>query len=635
LRLSFIYIVFIFSLSLNAQTSVNSDTIVINEVVIRGKISNPVPAGFKKTTVDTSLLKNYSLGTLAELLSGSSNIIIKSYGMGSSATPSFRGTGAGHTQLAWNSININHPMLGQADLSLIPAGLIDNVSIYHGGASMVLSNGGIGGLINIESKPEWKDETLIALNPGFGSFGQYSCLFQVKNGNKRFQTVTKAFLQSAENDFRYLNTEIGADPVWETRNNSQINQEGIIQELYYRKEKNIASARIWYQAANRNLPGTMLTASNNSGEKQSDESLRILLNYDYVKRNINYFATGAYLLSKLNYSNSLAGLDSKNRSESLILKYGMESRPGRIATLKVFLQEELNVVKTNNYEGNASRNTASLTASAESNSSNRLIAHLLLRETLDKIRLLLPDFSAGLQYSLSDKSEQYLKANISRNSRLPTMNDLFWVPGGNPELRNEYAFTYELTYETKLTFSDINFISDISLFRNNIKDMIQWYPGEYSFWTAGNIKSVVTAGVEASASLIYAVNNFSSRLNAAYSFTKAGSAGSDGKIEEQLIYIPKNHANISYRFGYKGIYSIWSANFTGRRYTTVDNSRYLPAYFLNNLSAGSTISLKSFLLDLNLKIDNLFGINYQTIAYHPMPGRYYSINLLIKKLITR
>jgi iron complex outermembrane receptor protein len=376
----------------------------------------------------------------------------------------------------------------------------------------------------------------------------------------------------------------------------------------------------------------MLTASNNSGEKQSDESLRILLNYDYVKRNINYFATGAYLMSRLNYTNRLADIDSRNRSESLILKYGMESRPGNIATVKFFLQEELNVVKTSNYDRNASRNTISLTASAESSRINRLLASFLLRETLDKDRFLLPDFSAGLQYSLSDKSEQYLKANISRNSKLPTMNDLFWVPGGNPDLKNEYAFTYELTYETKLSISNMNLISDISLFRNNIKDMIQWYPGEYSFWTAGNIKSVVTAGVESSASLIYAVNSFSSRLNAAYSFTKAES---DDKVGEQLIYIPKNHANISYRFGYKGVYTIWSANITGRRYTTVDNSRYLPGYFLNNFSAGSTISLKSFLLDLNLKIINLFGINYQTIAYHPMPGRYYSINLLMKKLITR
>ena len=92
--------------------------------------------------------------------------------MGGTATPSFRGTGASHTQIAWNGININHPMLGQSDLSLIPAGLIDDIQIFYGGASMALNSGGIGGIINLETKPVWKKETSISLNPGIGSFGQ-------------------------------------------------------------------------------------------------------------------------------------------------------------------------------------------------------------------------------------------------------------------------------------------------------------------------------------------------------------------------------------------------------------------------------------------------------------------------------
>ena len=59
-------------------------------------------------------------------------------------------------RLTWNGININHPMLGQSDLSLIPAGLIDDIQIYYGGASMPLNSGGIGGIINLETKPVWK-----------------------------------------------------------------------------------------------------------------------------------------------------------------------------------------------------------------------------------------------------------------------------------------------------------------------------------------------------------------------------------------------------------------------------------------------------------------------------------------------
>ena len=67
--------------------------------------------------------------TVAELLSENSVIYIKSYGSGGLSTASFRGTGAGHTQLTWNDININNPMVGQFDLSLVPAGFIDDINI--------------------------------------------------------------------------------------------------------------------------------------------------------------------------------------------------------------------------------------------------------------------------------------------------------------------------------------------------------------------------------------------------------------------------------------------------------------------------------------------------------------------------
>src|SRR5664279_3797837 len=132
------------------------------------------------------------------MLTGASLIFMKSYGVGGVATPSFRGTGASQTLIEWNGIKINNPMLGQSDLSLIPVGLIDNVQIYYGGASMVLNNGGIGGAINLENKPVWKKEIASALNAGMGSFGEYSGFGKIKIGNLHFQSVTKVFFRSSK-----------------------------------------------------------------------------------------------------------------------------------------------------------------------------------------------------------------------------------------------------------------------------------------------------------------------------------------------------------------------------------------------------------------------------------------------------
>lgn len=636
MRYNLLYITFLFTITaVNGQTSFQDDTIKINEVLITVKTINLDLPGYKKATIDSSVLNNYSHGTLADLLSENSGIFIKSYGPGGTATPSFRGTGAGHTQIAWNGININHPMLGQSDLSILPAGLIDDIQIFYGGASMAINSGGIGGIINLESKPAWNTETRISLNPGIGSFGRYTGLLTVKSGNNNFQTVTKAFFQSAENDFRYLNDEISATPVWETRKNSQITQKGFIQELYYRRSKNVASARIWYQSADRHIASSMLSQQTGAGETQSDESLRVLLNYDINRDRNTYSLIGAWLFNRLDYSNPLASIESKNNSDFVTLKASMERRISQYTRFKILINEELNAVKSNNYEQTSLRNTTSLTASAEHSTSERFGISVLVREILDKNKFLLPDFSAGLQLQLIDSKDYYLKANISRNSKIPSMNDMFWLPGGNPDLKNEYAFIYELTYEMiHKTLTHLTFSYDLSVFRNSIKDMIQWRPGQYSVWSADNIQNVNTTGIESSLSVGYKRNNLTTDLKAGYSFTKAVEETTDESTNQtrgnQLMYIPENQLNISLRFGYGNFHTTFLSDFTGKRYITVDNSKYLPGYSISSVSTGIVFKLKQTLFDLNFDIDNLFGVNYQTIAYYPMPGRAYELKLLIQ-----
>lgn len=621
------------SLPLNGQLSTDYDTIKIREVVISTNKPNSDPAGYKKATIDSTVLSNYSNSNLSEMLLENTNIFIKSYGMGGTATPAFRGTGASHTLIDWNGININSPMLGQSDLSLIPVGFIDDIQIYFGGASMSLNNGGIGGTINLETKPVWNKETLISLNSGIGSFGRYSGFIKVKAGNYRIQTVTKGFYQYAENNFRYLNNEIGIEPVWQTRTNNQVRQRGFSQEIYFRKGKNITSARLWYQSADRNLPASMLT-SPNSGERQFDESLRTMLNYNAFKGNSNFSFTGAWMLNRLNYFNRLASIDSRNLSESLTLKTGFENPIGEFTKLKIVLDELSVIIKTNNYDHKIARSTTTLTASLV-REKERFGTTILVREILDRQTFLIPDFSVGLQFRVIDEKEYFLKANISRNSKIPTMNDLFWVPGGNPDLKNEYSLSSEISYEMNQKISkSLHLKYDLSVFHYSIKDMILWHPGEFSYWTADNTRNASSSGVESSASVDFVRNHFTSCLKAGYSFTRAIGGGSkienDVSVGKQLMYIPENQFNTSLRCGYENLYSSWTANFIGKRYIAVDNSKYLSGYLINSIKTGIKLPLKRSSIDLNFNIDNLFNINYQSIAYYPLPGRSYNIKVLVQ-----
>jgi vitamin B12 transporter len=625
--------VFFIHIPLQGQNSLSEDTINIKEVIIsRKQISSDLP-GFRKISIDTTLLKNYNNISLAELLSLSSQVFIKSYGSGGSSTSSLRGTGASHTQVSWNGININNPMLGQTDFSLITSGLIDDISISLGGASMETGNGGIGGIISLENNPDWSNRTSVMVNPDAGSFSRYVLLAGVKTGNDNFQSVTKAHVNYSKNDFPYLNAEISSEPVLEKRENSQLLRKDFLQEFYLRKQDNDFSARIWYQLTDRNLPGSMLIQSGTQGEKQVDESIRSIFSYESERGKTDYFVTGAWMHDRLDYSNPLASIESKNVSNSFTLKGGIETRILNSTKLRIFINDELNAIQSNNYEDNVSRNTASITVIADNKSRNRFGTTIMIRETLDNTVFLIPDFSAGAEFRLFAGEDHFLRTGFSRTSRIPSMNDRYWFPGGNKQLKNEYAFLYDLGYKMNQSLSPaISISSELGFFRNLIRDMIQWHPGEYTYWVADNLSRVNSTGFESSFSAAYSLNELSINLNAGYSFTRSVSAkaGTEEKIMNQLIYIPENQANGSLYAGYKNFYSVWTTIFTGRRYIVVDNSRHLPGYTVSNFIGGIKIPQKKHSFDVNFRIENVFNLSYQAIAHYPQPGRSYHFSLLYK-----
>jgi iron complex outermembrane receptor protein len=638
---SLLLLVFYIFMPLHSQDSFLSDTIRINEVVITSKKTEQQPSGYKVITIDTAVLNEFSQQNLADLLIQKSGIAVKSYGLGGVSTPAFRGTGANHTVIQWNNISINSPMLGQSDISLIPVGLFDEINIYCGGSSLATGSGGLGGIINIDNKPTWNKGTYIVLNPAIGSFGTYSGLVKVKTGNSAFQSVTRSYIQYGKNDFSYLNRATGINPVREKMSGNEVFSRGLVQEIYYRKNRNVLSAKIWYQNSDRNLPSSMLSGQTGLNENQFDESFRSVLNYEGKTAGADYFITGSLNLSELRYINRLAEIDSRNRSESLILKAGFTKTIANIVRARAIFDEDNTLVRSVNYLDNKSRrNLASATIITETVNSGRFGATFVAKEILHENRLLAPDFSGGLQFRLSDLHDHYLKANYSKSSRVPSMNDLYWNPGGNMDLRNETSNNIELEYEMSQIISSSFTVSfNTSLYYNTINDLIQWRPGAYSYWTAENVKKVITSGIESSGSARYSAGVFSAVLDLNYYLTKASSAGSDiigdESVGKQLIYIPSNLLNGSLHLKYGGIYSKMVSVYTGKRYTDADNTSSLPAYILNSVTTGYEFVRSHNKYNIGFVVDNIFNVSYENIAWYPQPGRSYTLKFTIQFAFTK
>jgi iron complex outermembrane receptor protein len=256
----------------------------------------------------------------------------------------------------------------------------------------------------------------------------------------------------------------------------------------------------------------------------------------------------------------------------------------------------------------------------------------LIRETIKDNSFLIPDFSTGLDYRLINNKEYFIKISFSHNSRVPTLNDMYWNPGGNRSLKNEYSYSGDLTYEMTGNISrSLSFSSQMSLYMISIDNMIKWTPGAFEYWTPSNISKANSSGAEGDINLVYVNDHFKIRFSAKYAWNNTHiikSQDVEAASRKQVVYVPEHLFNAGLRAGYKNYYLSWISCFTGKRYTSADNAAYLSGYFLNNVSTGIKFSSGKNSFDINLKADNLFNINYQAIAWYPMPGRTFSLTLI-------
>ena len=149
-RFLVISIVLFTTFAVKAQNSESwiDEGLSIPEVAVLGE--KPMKdIGTQKTSFSESVLKENIALSMADVLTFNSSIFVKTYGRATLSTVSFRGTSPSHTQVSWNGLRINSPMLGMTDFSMIPSYFIDEASLLHGTSSVNDTGGGLGGSVRL------------------------------------------------------------------------------------------------------------------------------------------------------------------------------------------------------------------------------------------------------------------------------------------------------------------------------------------------------------------------------------------------------------------------------------------------------------------------------------------------------
>lgn len=619
--------------------------------------------GATKTVLDTLVLRENIANSLADVLSQSTSIFIKSYGRGTMATASFRGTAPSHTQVLWNGMNINSPMLGQVDFSLIPSYFIDDMSLWHGASSVNVSGSGLGGAITLGTGPERKKGFDLHFVQGISSYRTFDDFLRFSYAGEKWQSSTRLYFAKSKNEFSYtnydkaqLNEDGSYNPEYEksTNKNCQYQDFHLMQELYYdRKDGNKFSLTAWLMNSDRGVP--MLTSDQreeaNYKTRQEETTFRAVGGWDRTAEKLKASGKLGYTYTHMQYKyDSRVGEEQLNRMQnasSYVYSGFMSGNIEYIPSEKWMIGANLN--GTFNYADTwesvdkvgyiESRPEISALATVRYRPWSRVgLAADLRGMYYNKFTPLIP--AAFLDVTLWPRYGLMFKASIARNYRYPTLNDLYFQPGGNPNLAPEKGFTYDTGLEFTLKSDELFTLKgEATVFDSHIDDWILWIPTTKGYWTPRNVKQVHSYGLELKGKASLRLGEWTLWMDANWTHTKAINksepvSSEDKSTGKQLVYIPEYSSALMTQVSWKDFFFIYKYNYYSQRYTTSSNEMYtkrdqLGAYYMNDVSLEKRFKWKQTGVSVKFSVYNLFNEEYISVLSRPMPRRNYGFTVSI------
>lgn len=600
------------------------------EVQVTARRIDQFAAGKRHTTIDSAFLKRSHGASLSEVLELRLPVYFKSYGSGMIATPSFRGTSANHTAVLWNGFNLAQPTLGLSDFSLFPVGAVNSVQVQHGAAGSNYGTGAIGGAILLTSPDQLKPGLGLGAQQDLGSFGRSYSQLHARYGTSQVGGDLTIMRLQVQNNFPFRNITRKDAPVEEQRN-AAVNQLGFTQNLIFRlKPSGTLFLRSWYATSNTEAQPTMLAANNLA--RNLNRNLRLASEWENASKAGKTNIRAAYFHDYMRYQDQVSGISaSRVQTYQLQGEHSVSLKNG--LTLKAGAEAQLFDAAVAEYQKAASEKRASVFALLSYELASRFHLNLNYRQAF--IEGYDPPAApmAGFSFALRNTSTSKLswKANVSRGYRVPTLNDRFWPPG-NPDLKPETSWNYETGLAYALKQNNLTLETELTGYALQVDNWIQWVPGAggTNLWAPRNLKKVTSRGLEYTARMQYQLAQWVLTGGGAVAYTQAKqtkSALSSEPAGKLLIYVPPTTGNLYAEASFKNWFLNLNWQYTGYRFTTSANDRWLPAYGLASLYAGKTFTTGRHQVQVMGQVKNAFNAAYQNLEYYAMPGRHYNLSL--------
>jgi iron complex outermembrane receptor protein len=556
-------------------------------------------------------------------------IFVRQYGPGLLQSFSLNGTGSNHTAVVWNGFNLQSPVNGQFDLSLISTAMFDSYQVSQQGTSVRYGSGALAGAVEIINDHCIKHPVEIGARVEIGSFGMSSQQAKIAIQNGRFYSSSRFFYKKATNDLVFKNRTKAYQPE-ERLKNAEYELGGLMQNFAFVFNKKLAiKSGIWVQEARRNIPDIII--KNEGKAKQQDRDARLSAELQYAKNAHVFLFRSAWFQNLLNYEDENTNQQSALLGRSFIAE-AIHKMKGRKFAIQNILNQTLNYAFSDNLNPNR------LLQKRFSAASLIQLDSVFKPNFNHEFGIRLEQINAQTAPVLWSYSSAYamrnfhVKAGLARVFRFPTLNDFYWFEGGNPDLKPEKGYSAHFGLQKEFTKGKFYHKFYSQVFLNRINNWILWQPKSGFRWTPKNVLEVFSRGASWSYDLKLNVNKLA-ELSMAYNgtYTKAEIIKThepqDQSLHKQLVYMPywMHHATVSVkRLGFE---SFVRMNYNGISFTASDNSEYLPAFVTLDAGFSLPFQTKLGIFHGEFRMNNITNTYYELMPLRPMPGLNFQVAL--------
>ncbi len=573
--------------------------------------------------LDSSVWKSMFLPSLANVLSLQTPLYVRAYGNGTLATLGMRGGSAAQTQVMWNGVPLRNPMIGLTDLALIPSGLIDRAAVHYGGHGAAFGSGAMGGLIDIGSSVR-RDADYVEAGGSVGSWGTWMGSTRIDVGSARVRSSTRYVYQHSDNDYTY---KLNADLPPRTQTHHALTHHALQQEMLVdlRKAGEIKGA-FWYQYADRQIPPT--SVQNVSRAAQQDENYRAMLQWRLPGAVWSWEGRAAFLDETIDYQDSLILLYTSNRFRTWLGEGSVSARIGAQAMVTGGVYAEHVLASSYNYLEDTRRGQQAVYTSARVRTGEWVWRLQLREERTDGVFSPLL-WDAGASWSATPQLT--VRSSVSRNYRVPTINDLVWRPGGNPDLVPEEGLSAEAGIALDRPAAEGRLQASVTGYVRRVDNWILWLPPTKDvrdYWSPVNIAEVRSQGLETR--LAWSRNGKLMRWS-----VDAGLDLTWSRFEEdvpdlgimtgdQMLYVPVENFQGGIRVGWRIVSLAYRHYWFGE---SPGINEQVESGNVGTANLGVALDRAPYALSAYVQVDNVWNVPYRLMERRPMPGRGVQVGL--------